>query len=102
MTVAAEVILDLVLDTIREEAGDLGYEELRDPSAETALYGGEAGIDSLSLVRLIAAVERSAERRFGKPVVLADDKAMSSRNSPFRTAGTLVHLLQERLESAGA
>jgi hypothetical protein len=30
-------------------------------------------------------------------VVLADDRAMSRRNSPFRTVGTLAELLDERL-----
>jgi acyl carrier protein len=89
--------LDLVLTTIRQEADDLGYDELRDARAETSIYGGDTGIDSLSLVRLIASIERAAERKFDRRVVLADEKAMSMRSSPFRTAATLASLLHQRL-----
>ena len=92
-----EQVLKLVLVTISAEADDLGYDTLRDATAETALYGGETGVDSLSLVRLVASIERAAESRFGRRVVLADERAMSMRNSPFRTAGTLALLLQQRL-----
>jgi len=38
----------------------------------------------------------------GKKVVLADERAMSRRNSPFRTVGTLGELLHERLGEAHA
>jgi acyl carrier protein len=61
------------------------------------LFGGTEGIDSLALVQIVAELERAAEKRFGKRVVLADERAMSRRTSPFRTVGTLAELLQERL-----
>ena len=92
-----EQVLQLVLLTVSQEADDLGYDELRVPTAETALFGGETGIDSLSLVRLVAAVERAAEIHFGRNIVLADEKAMSMRSSPFRTVGSLADLLHQRL-----
>lgn len=95
-------VLALVLATIGAEADDLGYEHLRQPQADTPLYGGESGIDSLSLVRLIVAVEAATLQRFGRPVTLADERAMSLRNSPFRTAGTLATLLGSRLGAAHA
>jgi|SRR5690606_8825401 len=90
-------VLDLVLATISAEADELGYEHLRAPRADTPLYGGESGIDSLSLVRLIVALEAAAHQRFGQRVTLADERAMSARSSPFLTAGTLAGLLQARL-----
>ncbi len=92
-----EQVLQLVLATVSGEADDLGYEELRAPTAATALFGGDSGVDSLSLVRLVAAVERAAQVRFGRNLVLADEKAMSMRSSPFRTVGTLADLLHQRL-----
>jgi len=94
--------LELVVATVAREAEDLGYESLRRPVAETALFGGSEGIDSLSLVRLVSAVERAAEREFGRRVVLADEKAMSMRNSPFRTVRTLAELLSQRLAAGNA
>lgn len=92
-------VLQLVLATLSEEAEELGYEHLREAHAGTPLYGGESGIDSLSLVRVIVALEAAAQRRFGRHVTLADERAMSLRNSPFRTAGSLAALLAERLGS---
>jgi len=97
-----EQVLQLVLSTVSEEADEIGYDELRAPTAETPLFGGDAGVDSLSLVRLVAAIERAAEVRFGKNIVLADEKAMSMRHSPFRTAGALAELLFARLGAVNA
>lgn len=90
-------VLELVLETISSEAEELSYEHLREPGPDTPLYGGESGIDSLSLVRLIVAVEAAAAARFGRRVALADERAMSMRSSPFRNAGTLAALLAQRL-----
>lgn len=93
-------VLQLVLATISAEADELGYAHLREPQAGTPLYGGESGIDSLSLVRLIVALEAAAQQTFGRSVTLADERAMSLRSSPFRTAGSLAGLLAERLRGA--
>jgi acyl carrier protein len=89
--------IELVKAAVKELSDELGYESLREPSADTVLFGGAEGIDSLSLVQIVAEVERAAEDKFAKRVVLADERAMSQRNSPFRTVGTLAELLEERL-----
>jgi acyl carrier protein len=90
-------VLDLVKSVVSEMGQELGYPNLADPSSDTAIFGGDAGIDSLSLVQLVAQLERSASEQFGKAIVLADSRAMSRRSSPFRTVGTLAELLQERI-----
>ena len=89
--------LELVKSAVRDLSDELGYDSLREPSKDTVLFGGADGIDSLSLVQIVAEVERLAENQFAKRVVLADDRAMSRRTSPFRTVGTLAELLEERL-----
>jgi acyl carrier protein len=76
---------------------ELGYEQLQRAAPDTPLFGDTNGIDSLSLVRIVAEVERAAEDRFERHVVLADERAMSRRSSPYRTVGSLAELLQERL-----
>jgi acyl carrier protein len=90
-------VLDLVKSVVSEMGQELGYSNLANPSADTPIFGGDAGIDSLSLVQLVAQLERSASEQFGKAIVLADSRAMSRRSSPFRTVGTLAELLQERI-----
>lgn len=95
-------VLEVVVKAVAELAKEAGFPQLLKPSESTPLFGGEDGIDSLSLVRLVADIEREAEARFGVQVVLADERAMSRRNSPFRTVATLGELLQERIgESRG-
>jgi len=93
---------EVVAKAVAELAEDMGFPALVNPVESTPLFGGDDGIDSLSLVRLVADVERQAERELGKKVVLADERAMSRRNSPFRTVGTLGELLHERLGEAHA
>jgi acyl carrier protein len=51
------------------------------------LVGKEAVLDSLGLVSLIVEVEQVLETEHDTSVTLANDRAMSERNSPFRTAG---------------
>jgi acyl carrier protein len=95
-----EIAFEIVKTAVEELADELGYDNLRNPSAETELFGGPDGIDSLSLVSLVAEIERETERRVSKRILLADERAMSRRNSPFRTVGTLSEFLQERLSES--
>ena len=96
----SETALRIVKSAVEELADELGFDELRDVTADTELFGGPNGIDSLSLVRLVAEIEREAEAELGQRVLLADERAMSQRSSPFRTVGTLGELLAQRLEEA--
>ena len=88
---------DLVRSVVQELSEELGYDGFADASPDSPLFGEATGIDSLSLVRIVAEVERAAENAFKKRVLLADERAMSRRSSPYRTLGTLADLLQERL-----
>ena len=91
---------EVVRKAVAELAEDMGFPALVNPVESTPLFGGDDGIDSLSLVRLVADIERAAELALGKIIVLADERAMSRRQSPFRTVGTLSELLYERLGEA--
>lgn len=92
-------ILDIVQSAVRDLNVELGYPELAQPTENTALHGGESGLDSLSLVTLIVDIEGQVASSLGKTVVLADEKAMSQRNSPYRTVGALVAFILERISS---
>ncbi len=62
-------------------------------SLEVVLLGAGGAVDSLGLVRLVMTVERRVEDDLGTAVSLTDEKAMSQRNSPFRTTGTLAEYI---------
>lgn len=90
-------VLALVKATVEGLSRELGYSGLGNVSAETELFGGANGVDSLSVVQIIAELERAAEQKYGRTIVLADERAMSRRSSPYRTVGTIADLLEERL-----
>jgi acyl carrier protein len=90
-------VLDLVRTAVIGLNQELGYDSLNDPTEETVLHGDD-GLDSLSLVTLVVDLEGMVAERFGADVVLADEKAMSQRTSPYRTVGSLAEFIAERLE----
>jgi acyl carrier protein len=58
-------------------------------SADTVLFGKSGSLDSLGLVNLIVAVEQGLEETFEASLTLADERAMSQKNSPFRNVNAL-------------
>lgn len=93
-------IIEVVTKVIREINADLGYDHLNSPTLETQLYDGDGGLDSLSLVMLVSAIEAAITDEFGKDVVLASEKAMSMRNSPYRNVGAFVDFVEAELAAA--
>jgi D-alanine--poly(phosphoribitol) ligase subunit 2 len=61
---------------------------------ETALLGGDQGIDSLTFVNLIVALEEQIQQALRKSVVLVDENSMSLQDQPFRTVGTLADYVE--------
>jgi len=61
---------------------------------DAPLYGRDGVLDSLGLVTFVVAVEQAIEDELGVTLTLADEKAMSQRNSPFRTIGALAAYIE--------
>jgi hypothetical protein len=96
-------------DVIREIYGALERANaLREPDAQlacaedTALYGPGGALTSLGLVALILDVEEAVNARTGSGLVLADERAMSQRRSPFRDVRSLADYVMARLGEAQA
>ena len=90
-------IMELLRDIIAELNEELQYESLNNINEDTPIFGDDAGIDSLSLAFLVSQAEVRVDEELGHQVVLADEKAMSMRNSPYRTVGTLIDFIIERI-----
>ncbi len=90
----------LIIESVRLLAEDFEIDTLSTPIAETALYGGDGPLDSMALVNLIADVEDAIAETFGVSVALADEKAMSARNSPYRSVTALSEAAMERITEA--
>ena len=67
------------------------------PADDAPLLGPGASLDSMELVALVADVEEVVNTRLGVYLVLADDRAMSRKQSPFRDLNALAAYLVERL-----
>ena len=68
-----------------------------DLGIETRLFGGSGVLDSLGLVNLIVLVEEAVELEFSVSIILADEKAMSRRTSPFSSVKNLINYIDEIL-----
>ena len=67
-------------------------------SPDTVLFGRAGKLDSLGLVSLIVAVEQHIQAEFGSDVTLADERALSQKNSPFQTIATLTEYISRLLD----
>lgn len=62
---------------------------------ETRLIGQGAILDSLGLVSLIVEVEQRLSDELGIHLILADERAMSQKRSPFRSIGALADYIYD-------
>jgi len=95
-----------IIDLIIAEADELN-EQIKnrvpvEAGRDAPLFGRNGGVlDSIGLVTLIVAVEQAVEDEFGAALVLANEKAMSLKNSPFRTIGSLTDYIVGLLKEDG-
>lgn len=85
-----EQIAELVHRTVDEVNEELEGEAKLEESRDSVLYGQEATIDSMTFVSFIVAAEENIRREYGLSVTLANEKAMSSERSPFKTLGSMI------------
>ncbi len=76
----------------------LTYELDRSRGDDTPIFGEEGQLDSLGLVAMIVEVEDIIEREYGIALVLASERAMSARRSPFATVATFATYIRELIE----
>jgi acyl carrier protein len=56
---------------------------------DTRLLGPQSALDSLHLVTVLITIEREVEDAFGATITLTDERALSLKESPFRTIQSL-------------
>lgn len=93
-----KTIEKLIFNSIDEFNNQQGKGDSLEKSKDTSLFGNTGQLDSLGLVSLIIIIEQNIEDEFDINITIADEKAMSQNNSPFRTIGTLVDFLNLRLK----
>ncbi len=88
-------IIISALIQLKEEMEDSLETEIND---DTVLIGQEGILDSLGLVNLIVSTEQKIEEELGMIITLADEQALSQKNSPFRNVGSLVDYISSVLK----
>ena len=81
--------LEIVINTIKELNLNREANKQIVPHADTSLFGPLGVLDSLGLVELIVAIEDSVYKDLGIAISLANVKAISLKNSPFKSIQTL-------------
>jgi acyl carrier protein len=83
-----------VLAVVLGAAADAVDQDSSVPDAElsesTILIGDHAVVDSLGLVQIVTDVEEAVSERYGREIDLTDERALSQKQSPFRSVGALV------------
>jgi acyl carrier protein len=88
-------IIEIIFDCIEDYNQQEGCEIQKEIS--TKLIGSESDLDSLGLVNLITSIEEGIEELTGEYIPIADERALSLENSPFRTIETLVNYIEKLL-----
>lgn len=88
-------ILKIVIDSIDEINSSLEERVPVEAGVDCFLYGASGVLDSISLVTLVVSIEDAIEDEFNLSILLANDKAMSQRNSPFLTIQSLVNYVEQ-------
>lgn len=93
-------ISTLIVERVQEVGAEQSITIPTDLSDNTTLFGQNGLLDSLGLVSLVVTVEQAVEDQYGVLVSLTDDKAMSQKNSPYRTIGSLADYIHNALQTA--
>jgi acyl carrier protein len=99
---AREAVVQMVLAGVREALA-LSTEAGADPASlteDTFLIGQGAVLDSMGLVTAILEIEQRLAAEHDVTVVLADERAMSQKNSPFRSVRSLADYVLRRVNGS--
>ncbi|HQY20609.1 MAG TPA: hypothetical protein PK294_10950 [Ignavibacteria bacterium] len=92
-------INELIFEVIKEINESLPSDKKIKVAADTVLYGSKSKLDSFGLVNLIVGVEEKIQDETGISITIADEKALSRKNSPFLTVKTLSDYVSELLNN---
>ena len=95
-----ESIENIVLDAVKEINVNLTSPVVIENS-DANLYGDGGNLDSMALVTLVMSIEERLQDELDVDVLLANEKAMSQKRSPFKTVQSLVTYIDTLITEAG-
>jgi acyl carrier protein len=79
----------IIVQTLQDLIESLSIKEVDKLNRETVLFGDRGILDSMGLVSLITDLEEKFEQESNVSIILADERALSQKRSPFRTVSSL-------------
>lgn len=92
-----EKIQKLVFQAI-DDHNNLNKENLIKKTYDTNLIGNDSVLDSVSLVSFLIDIEGLVQDEFGIDFVIMSEKAMSQKNSPFKSVKSLCEYLEQEIK----
>jgi acyl carrier protein len=83
-------IIAMIISSLQELKEVFAEGNISPIDSNTRIFGRGGLLDSMGLVSLITDLEEKIEDEFRISLILANERAMSQRRSPFRTVSSLV------------
>lgn len=96
-----DAVSEMIVRLLGELEDDTDIDIPERVDLDTPLFGTKGILDSLALVNLIVALEQALEEEHDVIVSLADERALSQRQSPYRTIGTLADYVVRTAAATG-
>ena len=94
-----EIATNLIFEGIKDYNTQVNKKNQLPISIELELFSENGVLDSLGLVNLIMSIEEKFEDYLDTSIVIADEKAMSQKNSPFQSVQSMADYLSEELQN---
>lgn len=93
-----EKIQNIIFYSLKNLADELENDDFKNPNLKTKIYGINGNLDSLALVSLVSDLEELLSEEFNKEIILANEKMMSAKNSPFKDVESLTDYIIKKLQ----
>ena len=94
-----EIATNLIFEGIKDYNTQVNKKNQLPISIELELFSENGVLDSLGLVNLIMSIEEKFEDYLDTSIVIADEKAMSQKNSPFQSVQSIADYLSKELQN---
>lgn len=99
MKIERKKVIQILEESLNKFCEDFELDNSLSEGESTKLFGSDGVLDSIGLVSFIVFVEEVLEDEFDISIVLADEKAMSRRTSPFSRISYLADYILELIDT---
>jgi D-alanine--poly(phosphoribitol) ligase subunit 2 len=97
--ISGKDVSEIIYEAIDELNEEISGSKKIAKESDTVLFGRDSLLDSLGLVNLIITVEGLITDKLNLNITIVNEKAMSQKNSPFKSVQTLSDYILTLIES---